>query len=124
MGIYVRVQCEKSSIASFARCQSFEPPAHVSFDQVDGWIDSIIEEHGWTALGDELYCPEHNPAEAGEPVTISTEYTELAPGVEVRLRLGFHAPGDTENIEVRIVPRECHGNVGAQCGGGTGPYGG
>lgn len=103
-------------------CYFIEVPEHISLDRAKEWIDAEMQNREWVRNGDKHFCPEHNPALKGEQIMVSSEYVEIAPGVRVRL------PGETRSfgmeIEVQRDDRECHGNVGAVCGGGTGPYGG
>lgn len=115
--------CDKSSASSGRPCAYFEAPAHTPLDEADGWVSATIDEHGWARHGDQHLCPEHNPATVGVKVAIKTgDYTELMPGVRVRLPHGTFV--SETMIEVQLDDRECHGQIGAVCGGGTGPYGG
>jgi hypothetical protein len=117
--IRVMLTCDSRSLA--AMCPYFEPPAHVKLEEVDGWIAATIEEHGWATRGDEHFCPQHNPTMVGRKVTVAKgNYTEVAPGVRVRLPDGHY--GDATDIEVQTQYRECHGCVGEVCGGGNGVY--
>lgn len=98
--IHVTLACSSSMTVNGFGCPSFHPPAHVKFEEVDGWINATLAEHGWTTLGDAHYCPQHDPATTGEIIQIGTDYTELAPGVRVRLPGSSHIFGDTFPLEV------------------------
>lgn len=88
------------------RCLFYEAPDHVNLSEADGWISATLEEHGWIRQGDQHFCPEHNPAAEGAKVTVHVgEYSEIAPGV--RVRIPPRTPMFELMIEVqRFVPDE------------------
>jgi len=119
--IRVQLACDESKPTFGTRCPTFDPPPGLTFKDAADWIDTTLETNGWTTVGDKHLCPLHNPALKGEEFTVGEgAYTEIAPGVRVRIPLNTGLSDLT--IEVQRDDRACHGNVGAVCGGGDGPY--
>lgn len=104
--------------ASFEHCEILQPPDDLSFEDYASWTETALKEHGWSSQDDAHYCPKHNPANKGKVVEVGKDYVEIVPGVRVR-RPGTDFPLP---IEIQVQDRECHGNVGAECGGGNGVY--
>lgn len=48
-------------------------------------ITNALAEHEWTHAPDGYHCPHHHPDLHGLPVTLTHDYTEITPGVQIRL---------------------------------------
>lgn len=87
------------------RCPHFESKP-VQPNEIEGWISAELEENGWTTIDGKHYCPQHNPAAKGTPVTVHAgAYTEVAPGVNVRLPVGSFAEDLVVEVQ-RFEPSE------------------
>lgn len=119
--IRIGIGCDGAQSAAGRHCYFIEVPEHINLDEAEGWIDVELQNREWISIGGKHFCPEHNPAAKGAEVTVRPgEYTEIAPGVRVRLPVG--TPTFELTVEVQTQYRECHGCVGEVCGGGNGVY--
>lgn len=70
--IHVAITCAKSSAATGRCCPALEEciPAR----DASAWYAATIAEHAWTVDDDgNAYCPRHNPADVGAPITLTSE---------------------------------------------------
>lgn len=104
--IRVAFGCDGVPPGPAKRCQFYEAPDHVNLSEADGWISAMLKENGWVTVGDKHFCPEHNPAAKGTPVQIHAgAYTEIAPGVNVRMPVGSYVQELMIEVQ-RAVPAE------------------
>lgn len=100
------------SVALVCTRNSYDDPCPMFQDRVTvgdviAWHDKAISEHAWTVVGDEAYCPRHNPGDDGAIIQVDhgDDYQPIADsGWEIRL------PRDRGSISwARVEVRHCRG---------------
>lgn len=70
--IHVLLVCEEERPFEYdRRCARFE--ATIPPEQAAQWMADQVHEHGWTVADGKTYCPRHNPADDGAPITLTSE---------------------------------------------------
>lgn len=104
--IHVLLSCESDRPSQFApRCARYE--ATIPPEQATQWMADRLREHGWTSIDGKNYCPRHNPADIGAPVTLTSEaYLPLGDsGWEARARMPEDARFDVALASIEIRQR-------------------
>lgn len=107
--IHVAITCRNSSPSTGRICPQIED--EIPAEETAGWYTAALAEHAWTVDADgNTYCPRHNPADIGAPVTLNSEqYLPLGDsGWEARARMPEDARFDVAFASIEI--RQQHGD--------------
>ncbi len=105
--VHVAVTCAKSDSTGGRYCPALEE--HILAQDASAWYAATIAEHGWTVDDDgDAYCPRHNPADIGAPITLTSEaYLPLGDsGWEARVPRNPAFDVSLAHIEIRPVRGE------------------
>lgn len=108
-GVHVAIGCARNSPSIGRFCAVLEDT--VQLGDIERWYAEALAEHAWTVDADgNTYCPRHNPADIGAPVTLNSEqYLPLGDsGWEARARMPEDARFDVAFASIEI--RQQHGD--------------
>ena len=108
--IHVAITCALNSASTGRFCPALED--NIRPEDAPAWHAATIAEHGWTMDADGyVYCPRHNPNDAGTPVALTSEgYLPIGEsGWEARVPHNPRCDISFANIEIRPIREAADG---------------